>query len=455
MLALGCQNFSNYQQSYLAPTVPWTRVAQPAGPPVDGMATEKCHTPTHDDEYYGFSVGHPEGWSIDYSTGTILVQRDPTVGAMIFPARIRRADVTPDQVADLFANAIGSRVRQAGGTFELVDKTSDGRVATALVLAQVNGMRIKGPLQVIATPGFMTLKVYWAPESELAADEPQLRQVMTCFKRKTVITQKTPAGKAGAMKVGAVGHAPKLAPYRDRYFAMQIVPGLEMTSESEHGFDMVNREHTMGAGFGYVLNPTIRADIYATQTLQQYFPNAQIVTQGWKQAPQGWLAAEIEWRMDTPQHYMLHGVIRVTQTQGVMMSFGYQTGDVIWDKTRPALEAMMNSVQIQPAAVAQVQAGIRAQMAQYPPIQSSSSSSSSSDAWNQSVRDRWESQDRRNQGFDDAILGQDHTRSPSTGETYVVPNNAWSDTGPQGAGYYRQLPGGGVERLDVQGTDYQ
>jgi hypothetical protein len=66
-----------------------------------------------------------------------------------------------------------------------------------------------------------------------------------------------------------------------------------------------------------------------------------------------------------------------------------------------------------------------------------------------SWEDREASQDRINQGFDDAILGQDHAVSPSTGETYTVPWSAWNATGPQGAGYYRAVPGGDAELLNV------
>jgi hypothetical protein len=315
----------------------------------------------------------------------------------------------------------------------------------------------------------MTLKVYWAPESELAQDEPALRQVMSCFKRQTLITRKAPVAPRGGPSTKVPGRgarpvasAPKPAamqPYRDRFFAMQLPAGWQTTDESEHGIDMVAKDRSMAFGFGWILNPMLRADQYAVQSLQRFYPNAQVVQQGWQPAPQGWAAAAIEFVATAPSGYPMHGVIRVAQGQGVMLSFVWTAGTQIWDQARPTLEAMANSIQIQPAAVAQVQAGIRRQLASYPPVQSSvasaPASSSSGSAWNDSVNARWESEDRINQGWSDAILGQDHTRSPSTGDTYVVPNNAWSDTGPQGAGYYREVPGGGVERLEVQGTDYQ
>ena len=73
-----------------------------------------------------------------------------------------------------------------------------------------------------------------------------------------------------------------------------------------------------------------------------------------------------------------------------------------------------------------------------------SSSGSPMSEWGQ----KQQGQDKIDQGWSDSMRGQDRVTSPSSGEKYVVPWNAWSETGPQGAGYYRQVPGGGVERMD-------
>jgi len=64
----------------------------------------------------------------------------------------------------------------------------------------------------------------------------------------------------------------------------------------------------------------------------------------------------------------------------------------------------------------------------------------------------WEAaRDTSNQNFDDALRGQDRAVSPSSGAEYVVPQSAWNPSGPQGAGYYRALPGnGGVELLTTR-----
>ena len=96
---------------------------------------------------------------------------------MVFPARLKRTDLTADQIAQMSADKLGDRVRASGGTFELTDKVSDGRLARATANATLGGVHVKGPLQVIETPGFMTVKLYWAPDADLAEDEPTLKQI--------------------------------------------------------------------------------------------------------------------------------------------------------------------------------------------------------------------------------------------------------------------------------------
>lgn len=49
--------------------------------------------------------------------------------------------------------------------------------------------------------------------------------------------------------------------------------------------------------------------------------------------------------------------------------------------------------------------------------------------------------------WSEAILGYENVYSPSTGEHYMAPLNSYWAGGPEGGGYYRELPGGGFEKL--------
>lgn len=50
--------------------------------------------------------------------------------------------------------------------------------------------------------------------------------------------------------------------------------------------------------------------------------------------------------------------------------------------------------------------------------------------------------------WSEAILGFENVYSPTTGDHYLAPIDSYWDTGPEGGGYYRTLPGGGFEKLE-------
>jgi hypothetical protein len=56
--------------------------------------------------------------------------------------------------------------------------------------------------------------------------------------------------------------------------------------------------------------------------------------------------------------------------------------------------------------------------------------------------------------WQEAIMGYENVYSPSTGEHYEAPLNSKWETGPEGPGYYRDLPGGGYEKLEPGFGDY-
>jgi hypothetical protein len=56
--------------------------------------------------------------------------------------------------------------------------------------------------------------------------------------------------------------------------------------------------------------------------------------------------------------------------------------------------------------------------------------------------------------WQEAIMGYENVYSPSTGEHYEAPINSQWEAGPEGPGYYRELPGGGYEKLEPGFGDY-
>ena len=56
--------------------------------------------------------------------------------------------------------------------------------------------------------------------------------------------------------------------------------------------------------------------------------------------------------------------------------------------------------------------------------------------------------------WSEAILGFENVYSPTTNDHYLAPLESYWETGPQGGGYYRELPGGGIEKLMRGFGDY-
>jgi hypothetical protein len=56
--------------------------------------------------------------------------------------------------------------------------------------------------------------------------------------------------------------------------------------------------------------------------------------------------------------------------------------------------------------------------------------------------------------WQEAIMGYENVYSTSTGEHFEVPINSKWEAGPEGPGYYRDLPGGGYEKLESGFGDY-
>ncbi|NMC79953.1 MAG: hypothetical protein GYA59_11375 [Chloroflexi bacterium] len=58
------------------------------------------------------------------------------------------------------------------------------------------------------------------------------------------------------------------------------------------------------------------------------------------------------------------------------------------------------------------------------------------------------------ENWGEAIMGYENVYSPTTGEHYLAPLNSYWAGGPDGGGYYRELPGGGYEKLSEGFGDY-
>jgi hypothetical protein len=428
--------------------------------PVEASALEDpfkgtCAMSTHQDEYAGFAIGYPKGWLLDYSTETIVVSKNEKqmVGALVFPARLRRDDVPAERLAMLFAEGLGRSIARKGGSTELTDQKTSGKVATATILATIDGVELKGPLQVVEQPGFVTLKLYWAPKSDFDKEESTLKQVLTCYQRKTLITAKhaSPPPEGRVTKVGypaakATAPVQALQPHRGKFMNISMPAGWVIKDENDHGIDVMTPDKGTGVGFGWFMKPHQPNPMAMVKQHVAGYQGTLRRLEYVRAAQRGWIVAEGEWEAKGTG---THGIERVAEgPRGIAMSWTWMGPTATWKTLVPTLEAIAASAQITPTAMANVQAEARAALAAVPRFTPSyttasadSSSGGGSDDLMSGWQDREDRKDRANQDFDDYIRGNERVTN-SAGDTLIAPTSAWNSTGPQGAGYYEATPNG-------------
>ncbi len=425
--------------------------------------TQQCTLPQHHDDYAGFAIGQPAGWLVGSGTGTIVVEKDQKglTGALVYPARVRKADVSADHFADYFATALGRSIAKRGGSFQLTNKVTDGHIARADATATISGVKLRGPLEVHSQPGFVTLKLYWAPEESFAAEEPTLKQIVGCFHRGTLVTAKHPtappssghhAGGSSLPLGFAVAepstHTAGLKPFQTKFFTGKMPDGWKVKGESANGIDIIAADGSAGVGYGWVQGAVTVPSTTVRQAVARYYPTAHVVWQGPLRGPgPGWVGYGVEFESD-----VAHGYWQSFRNSAISVDTNVVVAKARWDAEKKMLTEVGQSMQMNQTAVNTVNAQIRAQMALVPraspPAPSASASSASSSGMSDWQHDQ-DVKDRIYQGWSDSILDQERAVSPTTGEEYIVPTSAWNSSGAQGAGYYREVPGGTPELLET------
>ncbi len=405
----------------------WMALAVAAAPP-----------PVYRDPYAGFSIARPAGWKLDYQDGTIVLTRDVAglVGVMVFPAKLQ-SDMSAEAFVTAFAAAIGNVIREAGGTFELTQRAARGSTARALALATVDGVPLKAPLWVEKEPGFVTLRLYFAPATRFAREEPVLKTVARSFRRNTLV---------GDGRVGAPTRKQRAEPsvpmrlHQGRWFRTLLPAGWKIAAETDRGIDVMAPDGSASVSFAYATSGTGGGT--ATGVIQAFLPQVApgarvLKTQALPPVAAGWDTAAVEYEA-TVQGRRVHGVMTATSGMTGFMS-GVRVADTrSWAAKKLLLGRIQESMQITSTD------GPSSQGVMLPrnnPLDSSSIMSS----WEYKNR----VQDRASQQWSNATLGVDQVQSPTTGQQWTVPQNAWWGTGPYGAGYYRGLPNGQVEKMTI------
>lgn len=396
---------------------------------------------TYTDPYAGFSIFQPTGWTLGTSNGVIMMTQDPQqfVGVMVMPVRTY-AKQPPHAWLSRFGDAIGAALRNGGGTFSLGQVRASATEAAAPVKGSTDGVEMLGVLAVECEPGFLTMRMMFAPADRFARVSSTLTNVAKSYRRSTSVNI---GGRNPGQHAGAPVQSTALSTQQGQWFRVAAPAGWRMTTENDRGFDVVAPDRSAHVNYAFVLN----ANGYVTpqSVLQQFLPavfqNIQVLKSG-PTPLQGWDAVAVELTAyDTTLGRPVHAVATAA-TQGY---YGKTHFQMVVRASDPGRWEMMKGplAEIQGSIVNYNGNGPSNQgllMPKNNPCDSSTIISSGlyRDQVTSSSGDKWSH----------AMLGTERVYSPTLGQQYTVNQNAWWGTGPQGPGYYREIPNG-YEKLNV------
>lgn len=419
--------------------------------------TASCSLPITDVPELAIRYGAPSGWLVERDGGTLAIMEDERnlTAAFIYTARLEQ-DLTAEQFLADFGDIFRTAIEDTGGTFSLGTTDTTGSSAKATASATVDGDALQGTFATTKETGFVTFSAYWAPSAELAAKEPTLQEVVRCFTRATALTDEQLAAATAAQQTSSsVVNSSISNPWG----------ALVSQSKGSFTFQAPSSWNAQATSGGSTTSLTIDApgsdasvafisDLgrygaadtgeFAQTTLsvvgiQATMSNGQTLDGGvqayeFTGSFQGKpIAGAIAVKIEPYQTFFAHYA-------GIQIANADQ-----WQAYAPTLNAIQASIQLNNAGQA---LGSLPALPNYSTEALFGSSASSSSVTSGSTYKN-AVEDRASQKWSDAMRGYEEVESPSTGQRYDAPLNSWNSTGPEGSGYYRQLPGGGgLEKLN-------
>lgn len=414
-----------------------------------------CSLPVVKFDESAFSIGVPNGWIYEVDGGTVSIMQDEsnTTAAFLYTAKLDQS-LSAENFLSLFKEIFNKTVSSAGGTFALDEIIADDAAASGVITASLNGVDMTGTMLVDKTEDFVTLKSYWAPKQSIATEEPILTEITNCFARQRIIDDTMLAAVENKDQPKAEDVPGGFQAYDGRFFALNKPANYSVTTETDSGIDLTRSDGRAGFSYAYVTGATgsYTTQSWAEKALPQYakIQQAEISSGRNIASPiNGQDVAEFDFSGILNGNTPVNGKITVgiinapyygIGTRYFSAFWGIQVATPeVWPDAKSTLQTLQDSLQI-------TDIGNTRKNTLLPPnrpIESmggssiTSKSSSYSDSLEKSSEEKWS----------DAMRGYETVSSPSTGETYDVPQNSWSSYGPEGPGYYRQLPDDSLEKL--------
>ena len=295
--------------------------------------------------------------------------------------------------------------------------------------------------------GFVTLKAMWAPTAAFGDRRALLDQVLGCYERITALDDS---------QLAAATEAAAAQPGPDASDGSPWGP-LEASSAGSFSFEAPrswsSNPSSGGTGSSIALTaPANDAAVGFIFDLGRYSATQRQIIDGVFAAygiqatlsgsSTGSNGATVYDMSGTIGGGSMRGMIAVLTVPYLTFFANYVTLVVTapeqWDQNEPTLTAIANSILLTDAS---------GPLTQLPAMPDLSIEAVFGDTVTSSREYRNAVEDRASEEWAEAMRGYVTVESPTTGDRWDVPLNAWDPAGPYGAGFYRKLPGGGVQLL--------
>ncbi|MBI4895375.1 MAG: hypothetical protein HY831_02675 [Candidatus Aenigmarchaeota archaeon] len=378
----------------------------------------------YQDNYQGFSLSKPNDWEVLSSSGVIIVRKNPdtTTAAIIYPVKLKK-DLSNSEILEEYFNIIRNLVIDNGGKLDITEKNSN----SASFSGVLDNQKLSGKIFVEKSGATAIYKMYWYTNID---DEPTLKNIINSYEKSIEMIK--------PLKVN-----------RGSYFSIPSPENWKIT-ETTNGIDAFDNDGLTGVSGAILVNAVgqTNPNDFIDFTLRSLnIENEELVSEGTYNSVQDnngneWYTKSKEFIYNY-KGQKLRGIFSASVTNGYGYSFSAmmtlrQAPIEKWDEISPVLTQMESNFIILSAS--QTTAGVKL------PSNHPADSSSIMSSWEYKNKVN----DKVSNDWQETIMGYENTVSPSTGESYQMPFNSYSETGPEGPGYYRPLANGFTEKLNIE-----
>jgi len=421
-------------------------------PATENIASDsKCSLPQQEIKESAFTIGVPTGWLYELNNGTVSIMKDTSnlEGAFLYTAKLTKADISAKEFLTASSGFFTKSVAEEGGTFTVTNIQEVNGGAEGTIEASLSNTPITGVYKVEKEGDFITLSAYYAPKKDIEASRNNLKEVVGCFSRTTILTDDILTAikvKEEAAKTTPSG----FSKYTGKYFSLSLPSGYKVTGESDSGIDISRNDMSAGFSYAYVTGAKgpYTSESWTSYALPKFASIENLSLGAGKNVPSKIADMKV-------QEFIFTGVLSGTTdvkgkvTTGVINTTDFGTGSStsafwaiqvakpeVFDSVSSILQTIQDSISI-------IDIGDTRKKTMLPPNRPMESTGSSIPSKNSGSS----ISDESNENWADAMRGYQTMESPSTGDRYDVPLNSWNETGPDGPGQYMTKSNGEMEKL--------